>query len=566
MMNKTAEGGIVMNEAKTTLKRMAFYYLLLAINIIPCASVIPDRFPTRNVSTIYLLTLTVCLVLYYAHRVSPAGRLSVMMKLLSWMGLLLILLRGIKYSAFSEVGILARHTWYLYYVPMLLLPQFLMYISLLISAKNNARVAWIWRLTLILTVGLIVLIVTNDLHQMAFRFQAKFKNWDDDYTRGWLFYAATFWQYALYLAAILILVAKCRISSAKRYAWLLLIPFVIGIAMNILLLIEKMPRINGTYIVEFPETLICTAAVVLECCMQLGLIPTNNDYGTLFRLFSISAQITDEKGAPVYASSSSVPLTPEQFAAESGTRIDRHTVLHKMKIPGGYGFWQDDMTEQDRLNEELTEAKEALSQEAELIRLRSELKERQMKIEQRTLVYDTIAKRTQRQSQAISKCAAEARGSGDFARKEANRRRITLLGAYIKRYANLMLLSQESSVVEAGELGLSVSEVLRYLNYCGIPGEFIGNAACTVPSAAALAAFEAFETLLESNLSCLRGVFVNLSAQDHVTFKMTFENLSEPLSDEAAASLLSAGIQREIQTEDDVSYICLILPKGGAGG
>ena len=100
-------------EVKTALKRMAFYYLLLAVCTVLYA-LIPDRFPARNISTPFLLTLSVCLVLYYSHRVSPSGALSSMMKTLSWMSLLLILLRGIKYSAVSEVGVLARHAWYLY--------------------------------------------------------------------------------------------------------------------------------------------------------------------------------------------------------------------------------------------------------------------------------------------------------------------------------------------------------------------------------------------------------------------------------------------------------------------
>lgn len=552
-----------MNEGKTTLKRMAFYYLLLAVNIIPCANVIADRFPTRNVSTLYLLTLSVCLVLYYAHRVSPSGALSVMMRSLSWTALLMILLRGVKYSAFSEVGVLARHIWYLYYVPMLLLPLFLFYISLLVSSDGagNPPGGWYW--TLAATVVLIGLVLTNDTHQQVFVFQADYRNWDSEYTHGWLFYIVTFWQYALYLAALIILAVKCRIGSAKKTAWLLLIPFSIGIAMNVLLLTGKMPKLNGANIIEFPEALIFTAAIVLDGCMQLGLIPTNTDYGRLFRLFSISAQITDQKGVPVYASDSAVALTNAQFVMPSGSRIGSHTVLHKMQIPGGFGFWQDDMSSLDRLNEELAEAKEALAQEAELTRLRNELRERQAKIEQRTLVYDAIARRTQRQSLRISRLAAEARATADPGRKDEYRNRIALLGAYIKRYANLMLLSQDSGVIKAGELGLSVSEVLRYLNLYGIPGELVQSVDCAVPADAALAVFEAFDELLEANLSCLRGVFVNLSAGENVTFKMTLENLNEGPSGEEDNKLSAAGVLRELQREDDVAYICLTLPKGG---
>lgn len=552
-----------MNEVKTTLKRMAFYYILLALNIIPCANFIPDIFPTRNVSAIYLLSLCVCLILYYSHRVSRSGGLSLMMKALSWMGLLLILLRGIKYSAFSEVGVLARHTWYLYYVPMLLMPLFLFYISLLVSPKKSFTIPKGWYSVLALTIVLILLVLSNDLHQWAFRFAANFSNWDNDYSHGWLFYVVTAWQYVLYLAAIIILVIKCRISSAKKHAWVMLIPFSIGVLMNVLLLTGKVPEMNGTHIFEFPEALIFTVAAVLECCMQLGLIPTNTDYGKLFNHFSISAQITDEDGTPVYASYSSRPLTKEQFSLESGARINEHTILHKMKIPGGFGFWQDDISELDRLNEELAEAKEELAQEAELIRLRGELKEKQTQVEQRTRVYDAIAGRTQSQSQAISRFAAQARSSDDTALKEECRGKITLLGAYIKRFANLMLLSQQKNVIEVGELGLSVSEVLRYLNYCGIPAEFFGNADGMVSADAALGVFEAFETLLESNYSFLRGVFVNLSSQDDVAFKITLENLKEPLSPEAKEKLNAVGVKSESDKEDDVTYICFTLKKGG---
>ncbi len=554
-----------MKEVKTALSRMGLYYLLLAINCIPNASVLPDSFPTRNVSAVYLLFLSVCLVLYYAHRVPPAGKLSAMVKALSWMGLLLILLRGVKYSAFAGVGVLARHTWYAYYIPMLLSPTFLFGIALLVSAKDDTRIPKLWYGTLTLAVVLIGFVLTNDLHQLVFRFRPGFENWDHDYSRGFLFYLATAWQLALYPAAIVTLTVKCRIGSAKKSAWILLIPFAIGIWLLALLFAGKMPL----HIIEFPETLIGTAAVVLEGCMQLGLIPTNENYGKLFAACSLAGQITDHTGKVIYASQSAAKLTPEQFAAPSGLRIDEHTVLHKMPVPGGIGFWQVDMTGQDRLNEALAEAGEALKQETELIRLRGEMKERQAKVEQRTQVYDAIAAHTRPQAQTIFTLAKSARLLEDAAFKDASRNRIAFLGAYIKRYANLMLLSQECGELSAGELGLSVSELLRYLGFCGIPGDLIRDAECSVPADAALAMFEALEKLLEDHLSALQGVFVNLSGQKTLTCKITLEGLSgtDALSDANAWQnrLRSAGVSAEAQQEDDVVFICLTPVKGGAG-
>ena len=307
-----------MSEVKTSLKRMSFYYLLFALNIVPCAGIIPGRFPTRTLSAIYLLGLCVCLVLYYSHRVIPSGKLSVMMKALSWYGLSLILLRGIKYSVFAEVGTVDRHIWYLYYVPMLLLPLFFFYISLIVAHKKGFNFKkWIW--TAVISGIFIILLLTNDLHQWVFGFLPGFEHWDNDYSYGFLFYIITAWQYLLYFAAVVILIVKCRISSSKKAAWIILIPFLTGAILNTLLVSGKMPKINGSHIFEFPETLIFTVATVLECCIQLGLIPTNEDYEKLFDKFSISAQITDKKGKPVYASNTALALNAEQFAAESGS-------------------------------------------------------------------------------------------------------------------------------------------------------------------------------------------------------------------------------------------------------
>lgn len=549
-----------MNEVKTTLKRLAVYYLLLVVNIIPLG-VIPDVFPIRNLSTVYLLILSVGLVLYYYHRVTPSGTLSALVKSLSVMALLLILLRGIKYGALSGIGVLARHTWYLYYVPILLLPLVLFYISLLVSNKKLPK---LWFIPLALTVVFILLVLTNDLHQQAFVFKEDFADWDGDYTHGWLFYVVNVWQSALYLAAIIILIFKCRVGSARKRAWLILIPVGIGVVLLSLLLADKRPVINGTPIFEFPEAHIFTAAALIECCMQLGLIPTNTDYGKLFKNLSISAQIADKKGNPVYSSSSAVPLTQKQFLSDSGSRIGEHTVLHKMSVAGGYGFWQVDMSEIDRLNDELTETKESLAEETELIRLRNELKEKQTKIYERTLMYDSIAKRTQRQSQAISRFAEAARKESDATQKDAYRRRIAFLGAYIKRYANLMLLSQENDVIEVGELILSFSEVLRYLNYCGIPSECIGGVERTLDAKAALMIFEAFETLIEENYSRLNGVFVNVTAKEDLIFKMTFENLDATLSSTLTEELSNVGVSTNVKREDEVAYLSFTIGKGGS--
>ena len=538
--------------------RLGLIYLLLAVNILPCAGVIPDVFPARNLSAVYLLALSVCLILYYAYRVSGEGRLPYMMKALSWMAFFLLLLRGVKYGVFAGVGVLARHTWYLYYVPMLGLPLFSFGVSLLVSHGEDASVPKKWFPFAGITVLFILLVLTNDLHGLVFRFRPGFENWNSDYTWGTLFYAVAAWQAILYLSAILLLVVKCRIGSAKKYALLTLVPFAVGIALSVLLMTGTMPRPNGAYLVEFPETLISTVAGVLECCMGLGLIPTNKNYAELFGVLSISAQITDRAGKAVCRSDSAVGLTPEQFLLPDGARLGEHTVLHRMDLPGGYGFWLDDVTALDRLNGELEEARETLAEETQLVRMRNDLKEKQAKIRQRTAVYDEIASRTRPHSARITALAKAAKGSGGPAFRERCRGRITLFAAFIKRYANLTLLSYEHDRIKVGELALSFSEVLRCLNFSGIPGELVNAASGEWRSAAALAVFEAFGTLLLKNVDAVSGIFIHLS--DGSLCKLTLEDLVTGPDGETLDVLAQAGVAAHSVREDNVTYISF-LPK-----
>ena len=554
-----------MNEVKTSLKRLGLFYFLLALGIFGNCDIIPCRFPLENISSLYFFSLTVCLILHFYRRVAQHPKLRKLMLTLACMEALLVMLRGIKYSVFGSIHFLARYSWYLFFIPMLFIPVLLFYISLYIDAKDERLVRKRWGWVAVVTVLLILLVFTNDFHQMVYGYNPGFDNWDLDYSHGWAFAVVTAWEYGFYVISVVILIVKCSISKVKNQAWLIMIPFVLGVTMIMLKFTDTMPKINGHCLAEFPEMLCCMVTGVLECCMQLGMIPTNESYRELMKETSVRVQITDRDGNVIYKANAAKELTKEQFSAPDKARIGEHTILRRMDIPGGYGFWENDVTELDKLNEELAETGEALSEEARLVQLQNELKEKQAKIDQRTAVYDTIARRTQNQSMAISRISDEGLKSDDPGVKDRCRKHIALLGAYIKRYANLTLLSESTGAVSINELALSVTEVLRYLNRYGMPGELLSAAEGSVPAEEALTVFEAFETLLENHLPDLTGAFVNLDTEDDgFVFRLTLENMGAEIPASVTENLLKRGIQTAAEYEDNVGYISFVFPKGGA--
>ncbi len=105
--------------------------------------------------------------------------------------------------------------------------------------------------------------------------------------------------------------------------------------------------------------------------------------------------------------------------------------------------------------------------------------------------------------------------------------------------------------------------MLHYLNFSGIPSEFISIADCKISAKIALATFEAFETLIEDNFEYLNGVFVNLSAKENIVFKLTFENLKTPLSRDLTATLADLGVSVDFKQEDNVAYIAFTMMAKG---
>ena len=164
----------------------------------------------------------------------------------------------------------------------------------------------------------------------------------------------------------------------------------------------------------------------------IGLIPSNEGYASLFEASEISAQIADSGLNVVYRSKGAATLTQAQLASENTVMLGENTRLHRKAVHGGFVYWQDDITELNRINDELSEVGERLSEEAELLRMENELEEERARIEARTRVYDRIADEVRPQLEKIADLCAQAEKNPDT--YEKNMGHVCLLGAFVKRY------------------------------------------------------------------------------------------------------------------------------------
>ena len=314
----------------------------------------------------------------------------------------------IKYEAFSANSIFARYTWYLYYLPMLCIPLCTFFATLSIDGEEEkvfSRVKWLFGA---ITFLLLLFVLSNDLHQHVFRFQEGYAQWDSDYKHGFGYFIVIAWTYFLYGLSIVIMFRKCRLSRVKKRWWITTIPFALGITMQLLIAFGKMPKINGLMVINFPEAVCFMIALFWECCIRIGLIPTNKGYGELMKVSSLALQITDKSGKAIYKSLLAKKIEDEYKERTEPILLDRDTELSCERIPGGYTYWQNDISEINEINRKLEEVHSLLTEETELIRLENELKEKQVTIEQRTKLYERINAKTITQSKKIAYLAETA--------------------------------------------------------------------------------------------------------------------------------------------------------------
>ena len=81
-----------------------------------------------------------------------------------------ILLRSIKFSIDNMDA--ARWLWYFYYLPMLLIPILSVFVSQSLGKSEDFRLPWWTKLLYLPTLLLLLLVLTNDLHQQVFSLAA----------------------------------------------------------------------------------------------------------------------------------------------------------------------------------------------------------------------------------------------------------------------------------------------------------------------------------------------------------------------------------------------------------
>ena len=467
------------------------------------------------------------------------------------MAVLWLFLRAVKYRFFTDSTI-TRHLWYGYYVPQILAPLFSLFAALQLGRREGDALSPRWRLMYIPAALLIGGVLTNDLHQMAFRAAPGAAMLEADYTHGWVYYLAMAWIVGLLLATGIVVYCKCRVSESRRYAWVPLCIFLGGFVLCAL----SFANIYTFH--KMPECCCLTFAAFWESCLQVGLLPTNGHYSYFFSESTVAAQIVDGQGRPVYRAQNAPVLTPAQLdaAAREAILLNADTRLQSAPVQDGRVYWVEDISKINRIQGQLAEINARLSEENELIQAENELKRQRAQTEEKNRLMDEMIALVQPQLFQISRLLE---GENTQILNAQTLKQVCLLGAYVKRRVNLALICDQKAFVPVDELAHCIRESLTYLAQYGAACALYQEGSGSVDSREAQLAYDFFEDCLEAALLSLSALMVRVECGDRFSIRLMMEDAAG-LPDADRYAQLG---QLAMDTEDGQQCLTLSFSRGG---
>lgn len=477
-----------------------------------------------------------------------------------------MVIRTVKYELLPENHITNRYAWYLYYIP-LIFSSLLMFLSVLYIGRPYDRPisSW-WRLLYIPAFLLFLGILTNDFHQIAFRFPEGIENWaaTDDSIHGPIYYGVVAWMVILFVAVIAIVFVRCAVPANRKKIWVPFLPFFIGVVYTVYTVLDQHSWIKHMF--KLPEIGCFLFGAFMESLIIVGLFPSNDNYGDFFNASSIGAGIMDADGVIRYKSAHSIDVDEEQIREGEYQEVlieDGNFYLKSHKIKGGFGYWTKDISEIHRLNQQLEDLGNVLLEENAMIDAENRIAEERTRIRQQNELYNHIANSVRPQLDKISVLLKESTyKSGEF---EQRMKYACILNAYIKRYSNLLLLSYQNGVIDADELRFAISESLDYVRLYGVKEHLSYEGKGKFGGECILFLYEVFEDVLEMVIPGADVVFVHLKlGMDIINLKIELNILQKFLPKKWMQKKIEAlGGMLHIEIEEQTQYIFLNLPAGG---
>ena len=425
-----------------------------------------------------------------------------------------ILLRSIKYSI--ENTDVERWLWYFYYFPMLFIPMLSVFVSRSLGKGEDFRLPRWTKLLYVPTLLLLLLVLTNDLHQQVFSFPSGVLS-DREYRYEGGYFFVMGWEALCAGFAFLSMAKNCRIPRSRRIRWLPLVPLALSLAYAC----AYVKKVYWVWVLAGDMTVsqCLIFASILECCIQCGLIQSNLGYDELFEATSLPVQITDQAFCSQYVSVAMRGALPPNELRQM--RVDTihlgdDTLLKRHRLRSGWVFWKEDISALNQIRKELELTRDELRDTGDVLAAENAQRARWLKLTEENRLYDMMEAQTARQIAMLRDLLSELQKTEDPDRARHLLGQVIIIGTYIKRRSNLIFVGVQRGAISAQELRLCLNESSENISVYGADCKAIvkGEDQLTVEQATQV--YDLFEAVVETELESLRALLVSIEVGKRV--------------------------------------------------
>ena len=483
---------------------------------------------------------------------------------LGWLMVGWLLLRLFKYQLPQE-GALCRMCWYGYYLFQLALPVALLYLTVILDRpegeKRLHRPLWPPLVVYALSV---LLVMTNDFHQMVFRFTPG-GNWVSDYHYGPGYWIVMVFSLLFLVSALWNLLRK----GYRIHSWRGRILPLLFCGVLLVYLAAYIKRVPLAWESDLTVNICILSVLFFEAVLHGGLIPVNTQYQRLFASAPISLTLLDEKGRTVLSSPGTRPISRSVWKRlntdiQQPLLRDRDTQFHAVPIRGGMAVWQEDLSQINRLRGEIQNVQTRLEAANSLLREEGEVKKRLLAAQTNQALFEQLDRDMERRMASLANLI-ETLPEAKYPRNLTAY--ITLCLCHIKRRMNLFFLARQGESLPGDELGMYLDELAELGRYGGLRTLLrCGQIGALELRSAALCydfAFEAMSWTLREEASPLMGYLEIEGTQLVFRFLPGGDPGRWQFSRELTAAVSALGGEIVCKDLDDAYGICLTVPLGG---
>lgn len=422
-------------------------------------------------------------------------------------------LRTLKYEILFDNPYAMQHIRYGYYFFSLNIVHLVFFTSLLISQSERQPIHKLWNLLWIPTESFVLLILTNDYHGLAFSLTGQ-----RIYQYGPVFYMVLGYTTLLAAGTLVFTLIPCFTTKNVKPILLPIFFFVLWILYTFFYIfdVDWRPFYYFKLMIPSSEFNILIVILFIESLVFTRLLPSNRGYDRFLKMSALKIGIMNSEGEIIVQPTNGPEVTSDLIkrALLHPVPLDQDTLLESASIQGGTSFWFVDLTNFHALKARLLALNEDLMNENDLLLADNKLKEKIVKIEEQERIRSYIAAKLEPQFRRLKEIIDHIPDEEEAF--EATLKDACIYSVYIKRYANLFLLSKTKARLALAEVSLAFSESLDHLRLRGIRTSLHWQIKDTVDAPVCLRMYEIFQAIIELHVPFLSSLSVDLEKQGKI--------------------------------------------------